>query len=95
MKRVAEILKTDNRLVAIYPYEYCHGASGVDFYYVGIGDDFQYQIGDSCTDLIGELQMKHPDVTHTGTDEEGNPYSYIEYGKYSPQGVCSEPWEVM
>jgi hypothetical protein len=38
---------------------------------------------------------KYHDVVHTGVDEDGVPYEWTEWGKYSPDGMCIEPWEAV
>ena len=81
------VCKKSLKIIDMVPYTINGGCSPMRGYYVFISDT-PHSIGDDMNAQVAQARAKHPDVAHTG--EEGE--TWTEWGKYSPDGMCIEPW---
>ena len=81
--------KSDNKVKDILPWKYRGGVTPMRGYYVFLTEQ-EVSVGDDWTEEVRKAQQKYPDTTHDGVEGE-----YTVHGKYSPDAMCDEPWEVV
>ena len=85
------VCKKSLRSVDCVPYVINGGCSPMSGFVVFISPE-PIEAGRNMSAQVAQAREKHPDVTHTGVDDDGAPYEWTEWGKYSPDGMCVEPW---
>ena len=79
--------KDDLKVKDITPWTVRGGVRPMRNYYILITDR-DIQVGDDMTTEIEEARKSYPDVSGVSDDGE----EYTTYGKYSPLGLCKEPY---
>lgn len=96
MKRVAFIHKTSLQLTDHCAYPVAGGITPMPEYYVVIIEAPRPvpTVAEVEEELV-RLRALHPDVKTEGVGEDGKSYTSVTYGKYSEDGLCSEPFEMI
>jgi hypothetical protein len=82
--------KQSERSVDCVPYVIDGGCTPMKEYYVFLSPE-PIDAGEDMSAQMAQARKKHPDVARAGEDGE----KWTEWGKYSPDGMCIEPWEAV
>jgi hypothetical protein len=81
------VCKKSLKSVDCVPYTIDGGCTPMREYYVFLSPA-PIEAGRDMSAQVAQARDKYPDVVHTGDDGD----SWTEWGKYSPDGMCVEPW---